>query len=76
MNSRAGASAISPEMSDARPRMLSLLVIDDDDATRGVLAELIASFGVSFLLQRVYELVFGNNVRSAPVASGCDGSAG
>jgi len=31
---------------------------------------LIASFGVSFLLQRVYELIFGNNVRSAPVASG------
>lgn len=31
---------------------------------------LIASFGLSFLLQRVYELVFGNNVRSAPVASG------
>ena len=30
---------------------------------------LIASFGVSFLLQRVYELIFGNNVRSAPVAS-------
>lgn len=31
---------------------------------------LIASFGLSFLLQRVYELLFGNNVRSAPVASG------
>lgn len=31
---------------------------------------LIASFGVSFLLQRVYELIFGNNVRSAPVANG------
>ena len=31
---------------------------------------LITSFGLSFLLQRVYGLVFGNNVRSAPVASG------
>lgn len=31
---------------------------------------LITSFGLSFLLQRVYELIFGNNVRSAPVASG------
>jgi branched-chain amino acid transport system permease protein len=31
---------------------------------------LIASFGLSFLLQRVYELIFGNNVRTAPVASG------
>lgn len=30
---------------------------------------LIASFGLSFLLQRVYELIFGNNVRTAPVAS-------
>lgn len=29
---------------------------------------LIASFGLSFLLQRVYELIFGNNVRTAPVA--------
>lgn len=29
---------------------------------------LIASFGLSFLLQRVYEIVFGNNVRTAPVA--------
>jgi branched-chain amino acid transport system permease protein len=31
---------------------------------------LIASFALSFLLQRVYELVFGNNVRTAPVAPG------
>ncbi len=31
---------------------------------------LIASFGLSFLLQRVYELMFSNNVRTAPVASG------
>ncbi len=31
---------------------------------------LIASFGLSFLLQRVYELIFGNNVRTAPIASG------
>ena len=38
--------------------------------TAGPATLLIASFGVSFLLQRVYELVFGNNVRSAPVASG------
>lgn len=30
---------------------------------------LIASFGLSFLLQRVYELIFGNNVRSAPVGA-------
>lgn len=29
---------------------------------------LIASFGLSFLLQRVYELIFGNNVRTAAVA--------
>ncbi len=29
---------------------------------------LIASFALSFLLQRVYELAFGNNVRTAPVA--------
>lgn len=29
---------------------------------------LVASFGLSFLLQRVYELSFGNNVRTAPVA--------
>ncbi len=29
---------------------------------------LVASFGLSFLLQRVYELFFGNNVRTAPVA--------
>ncbi|KAE8766089.1 branched-chain amino acid ABC transporter permease [Georgenia thermotolerans] len=29
---------------------------------------LIASFGLSFLLQRVYEIAFGNNVRTAPVA--------
>ncbi|CAB4859547.1 MAG: branched-chain amino acid ABC transporter permease [Actinobacteria bacterium] len=31
---------------------------------------LIASFGLSFLIQRVYELMFSNNVRTAPVASG------
>ena len=31
---------------------------------------LIASFGLSFLIQRVYELAFSNNVRTAPVASG------
>ncbi len=31
---------------------------------------LIASFGLSFLLQRVYELAFTNNVQTAPVASG------
>ncbi|TRW46575.1 branched-chain amino acid ABC transporter permease [Georgenia yuyongxinii] len=31
---------------------------------------LIASFGLSFLLQRVYEIVFGNNVRTAAVAPG------
>ena len=37
--------------------------------TAGPATLLIASFGVSFLLQRVYELIFGNNVRSAPVAS-------
>lgn len=30
---------------------------------------LVASFGLSFALQRVYELVFGNNVRTAPVAT-------
>lgn len=30
---------------------------------------LIASFGLSFLIQRVYELAFSNNVRTAPVAS-------
>jgi len=30
---------------------------------------LIASFGLSFLLQRVYELAFTNNVQTAPVAS-------
>lgn len=29
---------------------------------------LIASFGLSLLLQRVYEIAFGNNVRTAPVA--------
>jgi len=29
---------------------------------------LVASFGLSFLLQRVYELLFSNNVRTAPVA--------
>ena len=31
---------------------------------------LIASFGLSFLIQRVYELAFSNNDRTAPVASG------
>ena len=31
---------------------------------------LIASFGVSFVLQRIYELIFGTNVRSAAVGSG------
>ena len=31
---------------------------------------LIASFGLSFALQRIYEIVFGNTVRTAPVASG------
>jgi branched-chain amino acid transport system permease protein len=31
---------------------------------------LIASFGLSFLLQRVYELLFTNTVQTAPVASG------
>ena len=31
---------------------------------------LIASFGLSFLIQRVYELAFSTNVRTAPVASG------
>ena len=35
---------------------------------------LIASFGLSFLLQRVYESVFGTNVRTAPVANGLSGS--
>lgn len=30
---------------------------------------LVASFALSFLLQRVYELMFTNNVRTAPVAS-------
>lgn len=30
---------------------------------------LVASFGLSFLLQRVYELLFSNNVQTAPVAS-------
>ena len=29
---------------------------------------LVASFGLSFLLQRVYELLFSNNVQTAPVA--------
>jgi branched-chain amino acid transport system permease protein len=29
---------------------------------------LVASFGLSFLLQRVYELLFSNNVRTAPIA--------
>lgn len=29
---------------------------------------LVASFGLSFLLQRVYELLFTNNVKTAPVA--------
>lgn len=38
--------------------------------TAGAATLLIASFGLSFLLQRVYELAFGNNVRTAPVASG------
>ncbi len=36
--------------------------------TAGPATLLIASFGLSFLLQRVYELAFGNNVRTAPVA--------
>ncbi|MFM1918032.1 MAG: hypothetical protein RJB01_1547 [Actinomycetota bacterium] len=31
---------------------------------------LVASFGLSFLLQRVYEMLFSNNVQTAPVASG------
>ncbi len=31
---------------------------------------LIASFGLSFLLQRVYEMLFTNTVQTAPVASG------
>lgn len=31
---------------------------------------LVASFALSFLLQRVYELLFTNNVQTAPVASG------
>jgi branched-chain amino acid transport system permease protein len=31
---------------------------------------LVASFGLSFLLQRVYEMLFTNNVQTAPVASG------
>lgn len=31
---------------------------------------LVASFGLSFALQRVYEIAFGNNVRTAPVAPG------
>lgn len=31
---------------------------------------LVASFGLSFALQRVYELAFGNSVRTAPVATG------
>ena len=31
---------------------------------------LIASFGLSFLLRRVYEIAFGNNVRTAAVATG------
>ena len=30
---------------------------------------LIASFGLSFLIQQVYSVVFGNDVRTAPVAS-------
>lgn len=36
--------------------------------TAGPATLLIASFGLSFLLQRVYELMFTNNVRTAPVA--------
>lgn len=35
---------------------------------------LIASFGLSFLLQRVYEALFGTNVRTAPVGSGLAGT--
>lgn len=31
---------------------------------------LVASFGLSFLLQRVFEMLFSNNVQTAPVASG------
>ncbi|MGJ3508864.1 branched-chain amino acid ABC transporter permease [Enemella sp. A6] len=33
----------------------------------GAATLLIASFGLSFLLQKVYENIFGNNVRAAPV---------
>ena len=36
--------------------------------TAGPATLLIASFGLSFLLQRVYELLFSNNVRTAAVA--------
>lgn len=36
--------------------------------TAGPATLLIASFALSFLLQRVYELMFGNNVRTASVA--------
>jgi branched-chain amino acid transport system permease protein len=35
---------------------------------------LIASFGLSFLLQRVYEALLGTNVRTAPVGSGLAGT--
>lgn len=35
---------------------------------------LIASFGLSFLLQRIYESLFGTNVRTAAVGSGLAGS--
>lgn len=37
---------------------------------------LIASFGLSFALQRVYEIVFGNSVRTAPVAPGLSRTVG
>lgn len=36
--------------------------------------KLIASFGLSVLIQRIYEIVFGNNVRTAAVAPELSGS--
>ena len=48
--------------------LLMELLVFSRMRTAGPATLLIASFALSFLLQRVYELVFSNNVRTYPVA--------
>ncbi len=54
--------------------MLMELVVFRRFRNAGPATLLIVSFGLSFLLQRVYESMFTSNPKTAPVASGLSGS--